>query len=343
MEPIATYRVQLTPDFAFAEVVGILDHLADLGVSHLYLSPILQAMPGSTHGYDWCPPARIDPGLGGLDGFRLLRAHARAVGIGVILDIVPNHLGIANARHNPWWSDVLRNGADSRYAHYFDLDLNFGDGALCLPWLDADGDLTALRLDDDGHLSLHERVLATADGTVARGDDPLAVLARQHYRLVPFDSMQIGYRRFLAVNDLAALRQENVDVFDTTHGWLTDLAAEDLFDGVRVDHLDGLTDPVGYCARLRRLIGDRLLYVEKGLSVGERLDPALVVDGTTGYDTLRIIEGAYTAASGTIELSEISQRMTGVSGDGDDLTRRAKDLKHVTLIDVFSDRVRRTT
>lgn len=343
MEPIATYRVQLTPDFAFAEVVGILDHLSDLGVSHLYLSPILQAMPGSTHGYDWCPPARIDAGLGGLDGFRLLRAHAQAVGIGVILDIVPNHLGIADARHNPWWADVLRNGADSAYAHYFDLDLNFGDGALCLPWLGADCDLTALRLDDDGCLRLHDRVLATAEGTAAPGDDPLAVLARQHYRLVPFDSMQIGYRRFLAVNDLAALRQEIVDVFDATHGWLTELASEDLFDGVRVDHLDGLTDPVGYCARLRRVIGDRLFYVEKGLSVGERLDPALVVDGTTGYDTLRIIEGAYTAASGTIELSETSQRMTGVSGDGDDLTARAKDLKHVTLIDLFSDRVRRTT
>ncbi|GEE03302.1 putative maltooligosyl trehalose synthase [Gordonia spumicola] len=335
--------MQLTPDFAFAEVVGILDHLVDLGVSHLYLSPILEAMPGSTHGYDWSPPCRVSTGLGGLDGYRLLRAHARAVGIGIILDIVPNHVGVADARHNPWWADVLRNGADSAYAHYFDLDLHFGDGALCLPWLDADGDLSSLRLDDDGNLVLHERVLSTAEGTSHAGDDPAVVLGRQRYRLVPFTSMQIGYRRFLAVNDLAALRQEADDVFDATHAWLADLVADDLVDGVRVDHLDGLTDPIGYCRRLRAVIGERLLYVEKGLSVGERLDPALVVDGTTGYDALRVIEGAYTAASGTIELSETYQRITGVSGDGDELTARANDLRHVTLIDLFSDRVRRTT
>ncbi len=343
MEPIATYRVQLTRDFAFAEVVGILDGLVELGVSHLYLSPILQAMPGSTHGYDWCPPAAVSTELGGIDGFRLLRAHARALGIGVILDIVPNHLGVADARHNPWWADVLRSGADSAYAEYFDLDLNFGDGALCLPWLGRDGDLSALTLDDDGWLRLHDRVLATAEDTVSPGDSPVEVLDRQRYRLVPFDSMNIGYRRFLDVNDLAALRQEIPAVFDATHAWLADLVAEDLVDGVRVDHLDGLTDPIDYCERLRAVIGDRLLYVEKGLSSGERLDPSLAVDGTTGYDTLGIIEAAYTAASGAIELSETYQRITGVSGDGDVLSARAKDLRHVTLIDMFSDRVRRVT
>ncbi|GAA4679235.1 malto-oligosyltrehalose synthase [Gordonia humi] len=342
--PVATYRVQLTPTFTFAEVVGILDHLVDLGISHLYLSPILTAMPGSTHGYDWCPPARISPALGGEDGYRLLRAHARAVGIGIVLDIVPNHVGIGDAHHNHWWADVMRRGSASPYAEYFDLDLAFGDGLLCLPWLPVDGDLSPLRIDADaGELWYGDRYLPTADGTLRVGDDPLAVLARQAYRLVPCDSRQIGYRRFLAVNELAALRQEVPAVYDATHAWLRELAAEDLFDGVRVDHLDGLTDPVGYCRRLRTDIGDRLLYVEKGLGVGERLDPVLPVDGTTGYDQLRLIEGAFTPPSGAVELSELFQRITGISGDGDGMTARADDLRHVTLIDVFSDRVRRTT
>ncbi|WP_143965493.1 malto-oligosyltrehalose synthase [Gordonia zhaorongruii] len=342
-DPVATYRVQLTPEFTFAEVVGILDHLTALGVSHLHLSPILAAMPGSTHGYDWCPPARISPVLGGPEGYRLLRELARAAGIGIILDIVPNHIGVADARRNEWWADVLRYGAASEYAGFFDLDTVGADGLLCLPWLGSDGDLSGLVLDGDGCLLLGDRVLVTAPGSSSPGDDPLAVLARQHYRLVPFDSRLIGYRRFLAVNDLAALRQDAPEVYDATHAWLRELAADDLFDGVRVDHLDGLTDPVGYCDRLRTDIGDRLLYVEKGLGPGERIDPVLPVDGTTGYEQLRIIEAAFTAASGVIELSETHHLVTGVVGDGDELTAVANDLRHVTLIDMFPDRVRRTT
>ncbi|WOC13779.1 malto-oligosyltrehalose synthase [Gordonia sp. MP11Mi] len=341
-DPVATYRVQLTPDFAFAEVAGILDHLVDLGISHLYLSPILAAMPGSSHGYDWCPPARISPELGGADGYRLLRAHARAVGIGIILDIVPNHLGIFDAHHNDWWADVMRNGSDSAYAEFFDLDLDFGDGTLCLPWLPADGGLSELRV-SNGELWLGDRYLPTADGTHIPGATPGQVLAAQRYRLVPFDSRQIGYRRFLAVNDLAALRQEVPEVYDASHAWLRELAADDMFDGVRVDHLDGLTDPIGYCRRLRVDIGDRLLYVEKGLSVGERLDPELPVDGTTGYEQLRLIECAFTAPSGAVELSEVYHRITGSSGDGDELNARAVALRHVTLVDMFSDRLRRAT
>ena len=353
-EPIATYRVQLTPEFTFAEVAGVLDEIADLGVSHLYLSPILQAMPGSTHGYDWCAPPRISDVLGGADGYRLLHAHAHAVGLGVILDIVPNHMGVADARHNPWWADVLRRGGRSPYATYFDLDLAIADGRLALPWLAADGDLSGLGLDpltceltlpdgdhDDG--TPRVRRLPTAPGTASADDDPRAVLDRQHYLLMPFDSRLIGYRRFLAVNELAALRQEVPEVYDATHAWLRDLIADDLVDGVRVDHLDGLTDPVGYCRRLRADLGDRILYVEKGIGVGERLDPALEVDGTTGYDALRVIEAAFTASSGAIELAETYQRVVGAPPEGDGYQSRIDDLRHVTLIDYFPDRVRRTT
>lgn len=199
-EPVATYRIQLTEDFAFAEVVGILDDLVELGISHLYLSPILAAMPGSAHGYDWAPPARIAERLGGIDGFRLLRGHAAAVGIGILIDIVGHHVGIRDARHNPWWADVLRYGTDSTYAHYFDLAPRETGGALeqiVLPYLGGTDDLDGIEIDDDGYLHLHEWVLPTAPGTARAGDDPRVVLERQHYLLVPAGDAAFGYRRFV--------------------------------------------------------------------------------------------------------------------------------------------------
>ncbi len=344
IEPIATYRVQLTPQFAFAEVAGILDQLVELGISHLYLSPILAAMPGSTHGYDWRPPALISPELGGLDGYRLLREHARAVGIGIIVDIVPNHVGVGSPQHNPWWSDVLIHGTGSRYAHYFDLHPATIDGVddlIGLPYLGSTADLELLTLDDDGNLRLHEWVLPTAPGTAAPGDDPHEVLARQHYRLIPPHTPWTGYRCFLDIGELAALRQDLPEVFEATHGWLRELAEQDLLDGVRVDHADGLRDPTGYFTALRELLGpDRLIYIEKGLGTGEQLDPTLPVDGTTGYDQLQHIEGLFTAPSGVIELDEIYRWITGVSGDGDQLRRLAQQLRADTTRGIFPARLR---
>ncbi|MFT3662068.1 MAG: malto-oligosyltrehalose synthase [Gordonia sp. (in: high G+C Gram-positive bacteria)] len=343
IEPIATYRVQLTPDFAFAEVVGILDHLIELGISHLYLSPILAAMPGSTHGYDWAPPPRISPELGGLDGYRLLRAHAQAVGIGIIVDIVPNHVGVAAPLANPWWTDVLRHGMDSPYAEYFDMHpvtVDDGRRLITLPYLGAADDLDELRLDDD-NLRLHEWVLPTAPGTAAPGDDPLEVHDRQHYRLVSAAGGPLSYRRFLDVSELACLRVEDPEVFEATHRWLREMVAEDLLDGVRVDHLDGLRDPIGYVERLRALIGpERLLYVEKGLVIGEQLDPAMPADGTTGYDQLQLIESVFTAAPGIIELDEIYRWITGVHGDGDQLVQLARKVREETLRSKFTTRLR---
>ncbi|MFM9378101.1 malto-oligosyltrehalose synthase [Gordonia sp. VNK21] len=343
-EPVATYRVQLTDDFTFAEVAGILDDLAGLGISHLYLSPVLEAVPGSNHGYDWLPPPRIAERLGGLDGLRLLREHARGRGIGLILDLVPNHLGVAQPLRNPWWRAVLRDGFGSRYAHYFDLHpvvLEQGGTVIALPYLHDAGDLEALRLDDDGNLHLHEWVLPTAPGTAAPGDDPRAVHERQHYRLVRSDSKAMSYRRFVDIGTLAALRQEDPEVFGATHGWLRELIDEDLVDGVRVDHLDGLREPVHYVRRLRELIGPhRLLYVEKSLTDSEVLDPELPVDGTTGYDQLGLIEGVFTPAPGVVELDEVYRSVTGIPGDGDALAAQGRSLREETLRGYFATRLR---
>ncbi|GAC55910.1 malto-oligosyltrehalose synthase [Gordonia hirsuta DSM 44140 = NBRC 16056] len=325
-------------------MVGILDDLVELGISHLYLSPVLTAMPGSQHGYDWVPPARLSAVLGGLDGFRLLRGLARAVGIGVLIDIVPNHVGIRDARHNPWWADVLRFGADSEYAGYFDLHPVQVDGidqVILLPYLGRDDDLAELTLDDDGYLHLHEWVMATAPGSASPGDDPTVVLERQHYRFTSSSDAFLGYRRFLDINELAVLRTEIAQVFDATHGWLRELVAEDLIDGVRVDHLDGLADPPTYLARLRSLIGpERLIYVEKGLAVDEELDPRLPINGTTGYEQLQLIEAAFTAPPGIIELDEIYRWVTGFHGDDQRLAVAARQLREETMRSSFSTRLR---
>lgn len=346
IEPVATYRIQLGANFTFAEVVGVLDQLTQLGVSHVYLSPILTAAPGSPHGYDWLPPARIAPLLGGRDGFELLRAHARAVGLGLIVDIVPNHVGIGAALENPWWTDVLRHGLGSPYAAYFELYPRTIDGAddvIALPYLGSPSDLDQLRLDDEGNLCLFERVLPTAPGTVGAGDTPQEVHLRQHYRLVPARGSRSGYRRFLGHNHLAALDQTNPAVYEATHAWLRELAAADMIDGVRIDHLDGLIDPIGYVRRLRADLGDRLIIVEKTLMNGEDLDPALAADGTVGYDQLRTIEAVFTAAPGIIELDETYHRILGLPGAGDDLREQSRRLREVFLLDEFPSRLQQVT
>lgn len=306
--PVATYRIQLTPDFGFDEVIGVLPHIAGLGVSHLYLSPIGTAMPGSTHGYDWVPPPQVAEILGGLDGLTRLRGAATRFGLGIIIDIVPNHTGVADAMANPWFADLLAKGAASEFADFFDVDFsvdNGADGKIALPVLGADADPSDFTLDPDGTvLRYFDHAFPVAEGT---GDGtPSQVHERQHYRLVPWNSGLVGYRRFFTVNELAGLRQEEPRVFAATHEWIAALLMADLIDGVRVDHPDGLWDPQGYLRDLRELLGDeRLIYIEKVLAVDEPLEPTLPVDGTTGYEQLRTIDSVFVPSAGVVELAEI--------------------------------------
>jgi (1->4)-alpha-D-glucan 1-alpha-D-glucosylmutase len=118
--PSSTYRLQLHPGFTFTDAAERVPYLAELGVSHLYLSPILQAAPGSTHGYDVVDPGRLNDQLGGDAGFTALVEAAHDRGLGIVVDIVPNHVGLLSP-HNPWWWDVLRHGPDSRYADHLDI------------------------------------------------------------------------------------------------------------------------------------------------------------------------------------------------------------------------------
>ncbi|MFA1703565.1 malto-oligosyltrehalose synthase [Mycobacterium intracellulare] len=306
---LSTYRLQLRGEssgsaFTFADAENLLDYLDELGVTHLYLSPIMTATTGSSHGYDVTDPTTVSPELGGRDGLARLSAAARARGLGLVVDIVPNHVGIDQPRQNPWWWDVLRNGRSSPYATFFDIDWDLDkDGRIVLPVLGSDEDAADLTVDGDV-LRLGDLALPIAPGT-AGGTGP-EVHDRQHYRLVGWRNGVCGYRRFFSITSLAGLRQEDRAVFDATHAEVGRWFAEGLVDGVRIDHPDGLSDPCGYLAWLRELVGPSAwIVIEKILAVDEALEPTLPVGGTTGYDVLREVGGVFVDPQGAPALTAL--------------------------------------
>jgi (1->4)-alpha-D-glucan 1-alpha-D-glucosylmutase len=299
---LSTYRLQLRGEssgfgFTFADAENLLDYLEELGVTHLYLSPIMTAARGSNHGYDVTDPTVVSPELGGRDGLARLSAAARARGMGLIVDIVPNHVGIDDPQQNAWWWDVLRHGRGSSYASFFDIDWDLDeDGRIILPILGSDDDAADLKVDGD-LLRLGDLALPIAPGT-GEGTGP-EVHDRQHYRMVGWRNGVCGYRRFFSITSLAGLRQEDRAVFDASHAEVARWFKEGLVDGVRIDHPDGLSDPCGYLARLRELVGpDAWIVIEKILAVDEALEPTLPVAGTTGYDVLRQVGGVFVDPAG---------------------------------------------
>ncbi|RQS71277.1 malto-oligosyltrehalose synthase [Burkholderia sp. Bp8963] len=366
MTPRATLRLQLHAGFTFDDAAAHVDYFARLGASHLYLSPITTAEPGSRHGYDTVDYTEISAELGGERGFVTLVDALHARGMGVIVDIVPNHMGVGGSS-NRWWNDVLEWGSASPFARHFDIDWHPGDAALdgkvllpCLgaPYGDAlaagdirlcadaqsggfqiacggrrlpvavatyaeilrianRADLNALAARFDGtarlepgtkrvasaHAALREFVAAQGSGALdaaLHGFDPgLArsrawlhrLLERQHYRLAWWRTAadELNWRRFFDIATLAAVRVDDEAVFDAVHALLFRLYEAGLVDGVRVDHVDGLADPRGYCRQLRARLAELrtaapYLVVEKILAPGEPLRANWAADGTTGYD-----------------------------------------------------------
>ncbi|MGK5740792.1 malto-oligosyltrehalose synthase [Micromonospora sp. URMC 103] len=317
----ATYRVQVRPGFDLDATAGLAGYLADLGVTHLYSAPLLAAAPGSAHGYDVVDHRAVNAELGGEAGRqRLLRA-LRAVGLGLVVDIVPNHAGVAVPAANPAWWDVLRRGRASAYARWFDID--WDRGRLLLPVL-AD---TPDALDDlkivDGELRYHEHRYPIADGT-GEGT-PRQVHDRQHYELVSWrrGDAELTYRRFFAVSDLAGLRVEDPEVFAATHELVLAWAAAGEVDGIRVDHPDGLRDPAGYLARLRDAAPAAWLVVEKILEYGEEL-PDWPVDGTTGYEALAAVSGLFVDPDAEGDFTALDTRLVGRPTSWEDLTHETK-------------------
>ncbi|GAA4203700.1 malto-oligosyltrehalose synthase [Actinocatenispora rupis] len=312
MTPRATYRVQVRPDFDFDATAGLADYLAALGVSHLYSAPELQATPGSAHGYDVVDHSHPNDELGGEDGRRRLVSALRAHGLGLVVDIVPNHMGVAVPAVNRAWWDVLRLGRRSAYADWFDVDWEHGGGRLVLPVL-GDEDEPELSIVDN-ELRYHEHRFPIAPGTAS--GTPAEVHDRQHYRLVSWRrSGELNYRRFFAVSDLAGLRVEDPSVRDATHAEILRWYAAGDVDGIRVDHPDGLRDPGSYLAWLAGAAPGAWLVVEKILARGEAL-PDWPVAGTTGYDALAEVTGLFVDPAGEAALTTVDGPFAALAYEG---------------------------
>ncbi len=393
--PRAAVRLQFHHDFPLDRATALVPYLHALGISHIYASPLLKSRPGSAHGYDIVDHAQIDPELGGEAALRRLVAALRARGMGLILDIVPNHMAVGGA-DNAWWLDVLEWGRASPFAEFFDIDWTPPDptlrGRLLAPFLGASyGDVLAagdlvLRFDEtDGRFIVsvygahrfpiaprdYPAILRAAGGALADLAAALAgrrmtreqaeagraamraahstraaafaaaldafncepgrgrlhrLLERQHYRLAWWRAAadEINWRRFFDINGLAGLRIERAEVFEATHAYVLRLYAEGLIDGLRIDHVDGLADPRGYCRKLRRRLQAAearrppslrgvapVIWVEKILAPHERLPADWLTDGTTGYDFMSDVAALLHDPAGAAPLTALWTARSG--------------------------------
>lgn len=313
--PASTYRLQMCPEFPFAAAEAVVPYLASLGVSHLHLSPVLEAVPGSAHGYDVTDHSTVRAELGGEAGLRALAAAARAHGLGLVLDIVPNHMAVpAPLRLNrPLW-EVLREGPDSPFARWFDIDWEADGGRLLLPVLPAPAESCTFEA-GGGVLRHGEQEFPLRAGTEGLALPEL--LAAQWYRPAWWREARtsLNYRRFFTISDLIGVRVEDPEVFTATHAKVLELVRDGVVQGLRIDHVDGLADPGEYLRRLRSAVGPRCwVVVEKILAGEERLPSAWPVAGTTGYDALRRVDGVFTDPAGAEELASWYAELTKLPG-----------------------------
>ncbi|WP_028693648.1 malto-oligosyltrehalose synthase [Pseudomonas cremoricolorata] len=399
MKPLtATVRLQFHSDFTLDDAVPLVPYFAQLGISHLYASPILKARAGSRHGYDVVDPTQVNPELGGEAALERLIAALRQHGMGFILDTVSNHMAVGGA-DNPWWQSLLAWGRRSPYAEFFDIQWHSSDpllaGQLLLPFLGNDygialknGELPLTFDGEHGRLEVahHEhrfpicpldyaqvlqgsdspelQALAARFGALRDAAVPLAaaqalqgelaqlhadgvrldaqlrafdarseaglkrlhaLLERQAYRLASWRTAadDINWRRFFDINELGGLRVERAMVFEATHAKLFELIERGLVDGLRIDHIDGLADPRGYCRKLRRRVDGLLaarpldtavehfpIYVEKILGTGEHLHRDWLTDGTTGYEFMNQVSLVLHDPAGEAPLTELWQRLS---------------------------------
>jgi (1->4)-alpha-D-glucan 1-alpha-D-glucosylmutase len=436
----ATYRLQFNKDFTFQDATKLLDYFSALGITHIYASPILRSQRGSRHGYDVTDPTRLNPELGTEADFFTLQTELRNRGMGLVLDIVPNHMSASS--ENSWWMDVLEHGPESVYASYFDIDwhppsrtldskillpvlgrpfaevlesgefkLSFSDGRLFVQYFDSlfplaprtyaailAKNIEQLRnkLGEDSNAyqeysgivsalsamssaatikpgeagenrlrfeALRERLrqLVNAHSDVdkflrerlsafsGQANDPASfspmerLLAEQFYVLSYWQNVneEINYRRFFTITDLVGMRVEDSQVFDATHGLILRLARQDPVDGLRIDHIDGLRDPLAYLNRLRAqlnsdstVVRDVAIFVEKILARTERLPQDWPVDGTTGYDFLNALNAIFVDPKGAKCIEEIYDRFVGKKLEYADVLYQKKKLVMSTLLGV---------
>ncbi len=364
--PRATYRLQFHKGFPFLAGRDLAGYLGELGVSHVYASPILTARSGSMHGYDVVDYDAINPELGGEEGFAVMAAALRAQGIGIILDIVPNHMAVGGA-DNRLWLDLLKHGRSSAYASWFDVDFDCPDpqiaGKVHAPFLGEpyrqvlDSGALSLVIHDGGYaVSYGEHLfpirpedqadIAAVGIEGLRDPEALdGLLARQNFVLDWWRNAgdRINWRRFFDITQLAAIRMEEPEAFAAKHAVGLRLYRDGLIDGLRIDHVDGLSDPAGYCLELRRHL-DTLqrqrpeglrdqrawLVVEKILASGEQIPADWDVDGSTGYDFMDQVSALQHDRAAAAMLSANWAVLSGRSRDfhGEEEIARHEILSH---------------
>ncbi|HVF05771.1 MAG TPA: malto-oligosyltrehalose synthase [Frankiaceae bacterium] len=344
--PTSTYRVQVNADFPLPATAEVVDYLRDLGVGALYTSPILRSTEGSTHGYDVLAHDAIDDEAGGRAALDALSARLRNAGLGLVVDVVPNHVAISPpADANAWFWDVLQHGRDSRYAKAFDVDWSRHGGRILLPVLGASlrevldaGEIVravAAGSDDSAGtaesssgdvLRYHEHVWPLAPGTADGELDD--VIFRQHYLPDHWRSAahDLNYRRFFDVTTLAGLRVEDPQVFEESHALVVELVRDGTVTGLRVDHPDGLAEPAEYLDRLAEATGGVWTVVEKILEPGEHLPAEWQCAGTTGYDALAEVTGLFVDPAGEDALTRVYTEFTGDATPYDEVVARGKRL-----------------
>ena len=322
--PVTTYRLQMGSTLTFDDARRLVPYLRDLGVTDVYLSPVLAAAPGSTHGYDVVDHTRISEAMGGRAGLERLAADVHKAGMGLVLDIVPNHMAVPTpAWHNlPLWS-VLRDGPDSPYASWFDVPI---EAPILMPVLGArigkvlaDEQLVLERMvvpteperGEQWVLRYFDHVFPVAEGTQSL---PMHVLVgRQHYRLAYWKvgDAETNYRRFFDVGTLAAIRVEEPEVFAGSHELVLDLLRTGTVDALRVDHPDGLADPTGYLNQLWEATDGAWIVAEKILAPDEPLPVGWHVAGTTGYGASWRIDQLQVDQGGATRLGGLMHELTG--------------------------------
>jgi len=439
--PSATYRIQLNQNFRFSDVLGMLDYLHDLGITDLYLSPILAARKGSTHGYDLIDPSRINPEIGNEEEFNQLQTELQNRSMGLLLDIVPNHM--AASAENPWWMDVLENGSQSPFAGYFDIDWHPAarslEGRVLLPVLGRSfgealdsGEIKLIFQDGRFFIQYYEQLfpvaprsyhsiinlhagrlknslsqesaayheysgILAAAAEIARADrrvgvtgpeqrqrfestrdriraivntspeiarlieenvaeyngqvgDPRSLgllqrlLGEQNYKLSFWQNLNesINYRRFFTIADLVGVRVEDPIVFEATHAYVLRLVARNPLAGLRIDHIDGLRDPVSYLNRLQERLSaedsragmQSYVLVEKILARGEDIPDDWPVNGTTGYDFTNQVNGIFVEPKGAQRIEEIYSKFIGRHQEFADILYQKKKLVMSTLLGV---------
>jgi (1->4)-alpha-D-glucan 1-alpha-D-glucosylmutase len=377
--PNATYRLQFNRDCTLAHARELVAYLHDLGVSHIYASPLLKAVPGSMHGYDICDFQELNPELGTTDDFAKLHDELARHEMGLVLDVVPNHMGI-DGRHNRWWWDVLTHGPGSRFASCFDIDWEAVDprlaGKVAMPILTERYHEALVRgsirlAESEGSLCLQyggqtlpvspasvsalERRIAESVSEGGAKALPAAVaemnhnpealdefIQKQNYVLMYWRNGQavLNYRRFFTITSLAGIRIEEEWVFEQAFSLVKQWLEKGWVNGLRVDHADGLRYPEQFLHRLRKMAPASWIVVEKVLEPGEPLSPLWPVDGTTGYDFLNYLNGVFIDPQGEKPLSDFYEEFTGDTLDYPALVRVKK---HMVIHDQLTAETNRLT